>query len=298
VLPDHTKLWAAPNIGPSWRYQFVRWLIRVGGKARGYHIAYASALWYTLFYPSIRRRCRFYLNRRFPGRRGWFQRFSDTYRLVLSYAVTLVDYMVLDALGPKVISASCPDHDQLLEFCNREQGFIILHAHVGCFQIGISTLAQFPKRVSVVMIPEPQMNTFAQRATEGVIDPRSGLERVVMMTEALLRGEIVALMGDRVFGSDNNVVPVELLGGSVLFPVTPYRLASATGAKILVMTDPKVSKTSYELRVAKVIEVPKNLGRNPVDYAPYAQRFADCIEEYSGKFPWQVYNFYDPWAKP
>lgn len=198
--------------------------------------------------------------------------------------------MILDVLGPGVISARCPQHDQLIERCALEKGFVLLHAHVGCFQIGASTLTQFPKRVSIVMIPEPGSN-----APASVIDPRSGLEGVLLMTNALLRGEIVAMMGDRIFGSDRNVVLVQFLGSPALFPITPYRLASAAGVPVLVMTAPRINRTSYELRLAKVIEVPPNLGRNAADYAPYAQQFADCIEHFAGEFPWQVYNFYDLW---
>ena len=264
--------------------------MRLGGKARGYHIAHIASFWYVLFYPSIRHRSAFYLNRRFPQRIRWHQRLFDTYRLVNSFAVTLVDMMVLDLFGPGAITASCPDHNELIERCAREQGFVLVHAHVGCFQIGVSALTQFPKRVSIVMIPEPNSKTPAN-----IIDPHSGLEGVLLMTNALLRGEIVTMMGDRIFGSDHNVVPVQFLGSRALFPITPYRLASATGVPVLIMTAPKTSKTSYELRVAKVIEVPPNLGRNAADYAPYAQQFADCIEQFTREFPWQVYNFYDLW---
>jgi predicted LPLAT superfamily acyltransferase len=292
VPPDRAQQWAEPGIGPAWRYKFMAWIIRVGGKTRAYHLAYIVTFWYVLFYPSIRRRCGFYLKRRFPARNRWFQRMRDAYRLVSAYAITLVDVMILDTLGPGVVTASCPDHDKLIERCAREPGFVLIHAHVGCFQIGASTLTQFPKRVSVVMIPEPGSKTPAN-----VIDPHSGLEGVVLMTNALLRGEIVTMMGDRVFGSDHNVVPVQFLGSPALFPITPYRLASATGVPVLVMTAPRISRTSYELRLAKVIEIPPNLGRNAADYAPYAQQFADCIEQFTREFPWQVYNFYDVWEQ-
>jgi predicted LPLAT superfamily acyltransferase len=291
--PDRPQQWAEPGIGPAWRFKLMNWIIRHGGKARGYHLAYIVTFWYVLFYPSIRRRCEFYLKRRFPARNRWFQRFSDAYRLVSAYAVTLVDVMILDALGPAVISARCPQHDQLIERCAQPKGFVLVHAHVGCFQIGASTLTQFPKRVSIVMIPEP-----GSKAPATIIDPHSGLEGVMLMTNALLRGEIVAMMGDRIFGSDRNVVPVKFLGSPAIFPITPYRLASATGVPVLVMTAPRISKTSYELRVAKVIDVPPNLGRNAADYAPYAQQFADCIEQFTREFPWQVYNFYDLWQPP
>jgi predicted LPLAT superfamily acyltransferase len=289
---ERLEQWAEPGIGPAWRYKAMAWIIRVGGRTRAYHIAYIVTFWYVLFYPSVRRRCGHYLKRRFPTHAYWHQRLWDTYRLVSAYAITLVDVRILDVLGPKAISAKCPQHDELIERCKREQGFVLIHAHVGCFQIGASTLTQFPKRVSVMMIPEP-----GSKPPADLIDPRSGLEGVVLITNALLRGEIVALMGDRIFGSDQNVVPVKFLGDTALFPITPYRLASATGVPVLVMTAPRTGKTSYELRVSRVIDVPPNLGRNARDYAPYAQQFADCIEEFTREFPWQVYNFFDLWEK-
>jgi predicted LPLAT superfamily acyltransferase len=286
--------WAEPNIEPAWTHKFFAWLIRYGGKARGYHIAYFASFWYVLFYPSIRRRCRFYLDHRFPNRRRWDQRFMDDFRLIRTFAITMVDMIILKVLGPTAFSAHCPQHDELIQRCAREQGFILLHAHVGCFQIGMSALTrvsnQVSKNVSVFIIPQPGEKMFAN-----IIDPRSGLNGVIQLTDALLRGEVITMMGDRVFGSDHNVTPVQFLGGQTSFPITPYRLASATGVPIVVMTAPRTGKSSYELRVIKVIEVPPKLGRSAADYAPYAQQFAQCIEQFAQEFPWQVYNFYDLW---
>lgn len=289
VAPD--PRWAEPDLGPRWRRQFMHWVIRAGGRARAYHLAFFATVWYVLFYPSVRRRCRYYLNLRFPLRTRWYQRLLDDHRLIRSYAATLVDIVVLSALGPKAISASCPQHDELIQRCALPEGFVLVHAHVGCFQIGMSALTQFPKPVSIVTIPEPGTKPPGQ-----VIDPRSGVAGVIQMTEALLRGEIVAIMGDRTFGADHNAVAVDFLGRKALFPISPYRIASATGAPVLVMTAPKTGKTTYELRVSKIIPVPPGLGRDPAAYAPYAQQFADCIAQFAQDFPWQVFNFYDLWT--
>ena len=133
--------------------------------------------------------------------------------------------------------------------------------------------------------------------TPAVIDPRTGLAGVMQMTEALLRGEIVAMMGDRTFGDEQNTVTAQFLGGPVAFPVTPYRLASATGCPVVVLTAPKVDSSSYQLRLTKVIEVPPGVGHCFAQaYARYAQQFADCLEEFVREFPWQFYNFYDLWS--
>jgi predicted LPLAT superfamily acyltransferase len=290
--------WAEQGLAGDWRYKFFYWLMRIGGKARGYHIALLTSLWYVLFYPSIRQRCRHYLSRRFPDRVGVLAKFSDTFRLVRTYAKTLIDIMVLPLFGSNAIVATCPDHDRLIELCSAPHGFVLLQAHVGCWQVGISTLTQFPKSVSIVMIPEHRTPALFGPLHVSAIDPRTGLEGVMQMTDALLRGEIVTMMGDRTFGGDETSVTVQFLGSPALFPVIPYRLASATGSPVLVMFAPRLPPNRYELRLAEIIEVPPNLGRNPADYAPYAQRFADCLEKFAHEFPWQVFNFYDLWQKP
>jgi predicted LPLAT superfamily acyltransferase len=288
--------WAPPGIGRRWQHRFFHWLILFGGRARGYHVSMMVTFWYVLLYPSIRRRCRHYLDRRFPRRRGMLQKFLDDYRLVRTYGATLIDMVVLEVLGPGSITASCPDHDRLIKLCQEPEGFVLLHAHLGCFQIGLAALTQFPKHVSIVMIPETRAPMLLKPDAAGMIDPRSGLAGVMEMTEALLRGEIVTMMGDRIFGSDQNTVPVKFLGGTILVPVTPYRLASATATPILVMAAPKTSPRSYELRMLKIIDVPAKIGRNAADYAPYAQQFADAIQQFTMDYPWQFYNFYDLWG--
>jgi predicted LPLAT superfamily acyltransferase len=267
--------------------------MKFGGRARGYHLANFASLWYVL-YPSVRRRCRFYLDRRFPERRGALQRLADDFRLLRTYSHSLVDMMVLGMFGRSAMTADSPDHDRLRALAAQPGGLIVLHAHVGCWQVGMSTLGEFERPVSVVMIPEPRTTALFPPGVR-VIDPRTGLGGVMEMTQALLRGEIVSLMGDRSFGDEQNTAPVRLLGGEARFPITPYRLASATGAKVLVLTAPKLARGRYALRLSRVIEVPPGLGRSAAAYAPYAQQFADVIEQFAVDFPWQFNNFYDLW---
>jgi predicted LPLAT superfamily acyltransferase len=294
---DGPQNWAERGIGGKWQYRFVCWLMRVGGKARGYHIANFTAAWYVLFRPSIRRRCRFYLRRRFPEHSGWWRRLLDTFRLVRSYGATLVDMKVLEIFGPSALTARSPQHEKLVEISAQPRGLVVLQAHVGCWQIGMSTLGEFSKHVSIVMIPEDQTLALFAAKTPTAIDPRTGLGCVMNMTEALLRGEIVTMMGDRTFGGPQTAVAVRFLGGTAEFPVTPYRLASATGCPVLVLLAPKIGHGAYEVRLAKIIEVPPNLGRDPKNYAQYAQQFADCVEQFAMEFPWQLFNFYDLWAE-
>jgi predicted LPLAT superfamily acyltransferase len=286
--------WAEPGIGPGWRFKFFSRIMRVGGTARGYHLADFAAVWYVLFYPSIRRRCAAYLSRRFPGRRSPVKRLLDTFRVVRAYAATLVDTLVLSMYGSDAFTARSRDHEALREIARNPRGFVLLLGHVGCWQIGMSALGQLNKNVSVVMIPATGTGT----PIYSVIDARYGLGASMQMTDRLLNGEVVAMMGDRTFGGDQATVVATFLGDPAHFPVSPFRMASATGVPVAVMTAPRVGKRRYEMRLEAVIDVPAGLGRNPQRYAPFAQQFAECMERFVEEFPYQFYNFFDLWQPP
>ena len=268
---DPAQTWRQPRIGSSRQHAFFYWLIRLGGRTRAIHISWVATLWYTLFYPSIRKRCRYYLDRRFPDRTGPLRRFRDTYRLVRTYGETLVDMLVLRILGPRALTALSPTRDEFRAIASKPEGFVLLHAHCGCWQVGMSTLGEFEKPISIVMIPEPKTVALLDKRVAEVIDPRTGLPGVMLMTQALLRGDVVTMMGDRTFGDEQNTVPATFLGGEIALPITPYRLASSTGVPIVVMMAPRTGKKTYEMRLVKVINVPPGLGKQREKYRAYAQ---------------------------
>lgn len=287
--------WAQPGIGTRLQHQFFYWLMRIGGMARGYHMANIASAWYVLMSPSIRRRCRFYLSRRFPKRTGGLQRLLDTYWLVRAYATTLVDIKVRAMFGAERFTVSSPDHERLKEIASKPGGFVLIQAHVGCWQVGMSTLDEFHKELAIVIAPDRHTEIMLQETGLSLIDPRTGLDSAVRMTDTLLAGNILVMMGDRTFGGDKGMVAVDFLGGRVMLPITPFRMASATGVPVVVMTVPRTGRRAYAIRLAAVIQVPPALGRAAAAYAPYCQQFADCIEQFVRDNPWQFYNFFDMW---
>jgi len=203
---DRPAQWAEAGIGPGWRFKFFASMMRWGGKARGYHLANFAAVWYAAFYPAIRRRLSPYLSRRFPKHRSVLQKWFDTFRIVQAYGTTLVDMLVLSMYGREAFETVSRDHERFLQIASQPRGFVLVLAHVGCWQIGMSTLGELKKSVAVVMIPEP--GTMVGKAPYRVIDPRGGLGASMEMSEALLKGEVVAVMGDRVFGGDQTTAAV------------------------------------------------------------------------------------------
>lgn len=294
----HTKedRWAQKNIGKSWQLRTFHWIIQHRGRSHATWLAQFVAFWYVLAYPGIRRRTRFYLSKRFPDRRSWFHRFWDSYRLVRTYSKSLVDMGAHAVHGAEATHITSPDHDQFMALQHDSRGMVLLQAHVGCWQIGMSTLRHFQeKKIALVLIPEPETTAQFKGMPIELIDPRTGMASILAMTNTLLENNILVMMGDRTFDSHNNAVKVRFLGHDAFFPVSPYRMASTTGARVAFSTSAMTPQGGYELRLHNVIDIPPSLGKKPQNYAPYAQMFADCLEAFVMENPWQYYNFYNLW---
>jgi predicted LPLAT superfamily acyltransferase len=115
------------------------------------------------------------------------------------------------------------------------------------------------------------------------------------MMGALKQGQIVSVMGDRLYGSDKSNTQVDFLGGQATIPFSAYKLASATGAPVVVFFARKDGPKSYQVQLAKVIRVPQIKGRSAETFVPFAQKFAKVLEAFSQQYPYQFYNFHNMW---
>ena len=117
------------------------------------------------------------------------------------------------------------------------------------------------------------------------------------MMGVLKRGEVLSIMGDRVFGDVRGTLPADLLGSPVRVPLSPFKLGSATGAPVAVLFSHKSGPDSYELTVEDVMRVPPEAGRPEEAFLPYAARFTRCLESYVQRHPYQFFNFFDMWEQ-
>lgn len=288
--------WAEKNMGQSWQYRFFHVMLRWFGKRPAYYIMYIVTFWYVLMYSKIRKRTRPYLKRRFPEHRSLIRQFWDSYQLIRHFGMTLVDMAAAQIIGPSVVHAMCPNDDQFAKLAASSQGFLLLNAHIGCWQVGLTTLPNVGKRVALGLIPDPRVLPSIDPKTSYIIDPTMGFMAVMQMTRALLEGDVVSLMADRVHGDQNNVVKVNFMGDPLSIPIAAYRLASATGCPIVLLAAMKTGYKSYEVSILDQFQIPPHLGSRPEHYESYAQRVADALERMCMKYPWQFFNFYDLWS--
>jgi predicted LPLAT superfamily acyltransferase len=297
------RQWTSRSIGSSFQHQFFYTLIRIGGRRLAYFFLYFIVLYYILFRPSVRKKCDFYLSRRFPDD-SLFKRMIHRYRLSLELGKVLIDRAIIGILGYEKLSISFEKKEILRNLISEGNGIIFLMAHVGCWQAALSALGYLKIPINMVIHREEgdiDRHYFEHQSTQSpfrIIDPGGYLGGTLEMMDVLKKGEVLCLMGDRIFGNPKNSVSIDFLGEKAFFPFSAFKVASATGSPIVILITFKKDVANFGLDLAKVIYVPEKLGRSGENFKPYVSEFVNVLEKYTEVHPFQFFNFYDIWKKP
>jgi predicted LPLAT superfamily acyltransferase len=307
VEPTETSLparggaqWTSRSIGSRFGHKVFYLLIRCVGREGAYILLYFVVLFYVLFAPKIRKMADYYLLRRFR-RKYSFQRLADSYRIYLNLGKALVDRAVIGILGQDKIHMEFRKEKELFALLGEGKGLILMTAHVGCWQTAMSAIEFMNTPVHLLLQREEgdiDLHYYEHagiRRPFGIIDPRGYMGGVLEMMNVLKRGEVLSVMGDRLFGSRKGAAAVDFLGGKALFPFSAFKIAAATGAPIGVLFSSKSGPAGYALDLAGVIRVPPDAGKHNRDFLPYVREFAQALESYTEAYPYQFFNFYNLW---
>jgi len=277
-------------------------LIRIGGWRLAYFILHFVVIYYTLFNSSVRKKCSYYLSHRFPEQKG-LKRLWSCYRLSLELGKVLIDRAIVGILGIDKVSVKFKDRQKLLDLISEGKGIMLLLAHVGCWQVALSALHFMKIKVNMLIHREEgdiDRHYFEHGSGEWpyrVIDPEGFLGGTMEMISVLRNGEALCMMGDRLLGNPKNTVSVKFLGEDALFPYSAMKIASASGAPIVVLMPYKKGTTEYGLDLVKIIRVPEGLGRSGDNFHPYVSEFVKSLEDFAMEYPFQFFNFYDMWER-
>jgi len=292
--------WNSKSIGSKFGHNFFYFMVKLGGRRPAYFFLYFIVFYYTLFFPSIRKKTDPYLSKRFPDA-GVIKRICNRYLLILHFGKALIDRAILGISGPESIQISFGNPNDLSKIKSLGSGFIILMSHVGSWQLVMSALSGLKKPVNLLMLRDDQdidkhyfEHGHAQNNLK-IINPEQFLGGTIEMLNILKNDEILCIMGDRIFGNKELSVKLNFLGKDALFPFSAYKIASIAQKPVVILYSHKSGPDSYQLDIPNIIHIPAKLGKKKELYKPYVQEFVTSLELFIQEYPYQFFNFYDIW---
>jgi len=280
-------------------FWFFETVLRRSGLRPAYSFLYLVCLHYLLFDPSARRGAMAYIRRRFP-RAGAFKRFGRVYQLFISQGKNLID-RYLHGADSTVFNLEKNGFEQLNEL-DPKQGFVLLTAHTGNWQIAMTVLERLGRTVHLLMRPEdnPAVQESLRVQEENdqikIISVDGPMGGMVETMQALGRGDIVSIMGDRHYGSRS--VPVEFFGETARFPCAAFTIAASAHCPVVTLLSSKENTQTYHVDIADCFS-PEWTRIKPQEeqLQPWTQRFASVLENYLRERPFQCFLFHDVWEK-
>ena len=229
------------------------------------------------------------------GRASFAVRQWRIFRTILVFSWCLTErYEWLTKPIRQQVTTEGEDHWQQLT--NGGGGCLVVTAHLGNWEIGSALPSRQENRV-VHLVREretdPDVHKFFQQLIEGLgdrnyithfasEDPGLALE----LREALERGELVALQGDRP-RAGSKTIAVKLFDRPYRLPRGPFALARISGCPILPVFMLREGRLRYRVIIKKPIYVSSR-----ADEESAAKTLAECIESAIRRKPHQWFCFH------
>lgn len=299
-FPNHNKL-AAKKRGNRIGFWFFRVLLKFLGLPGAYALLYFVALHYLLFDRRAVLNALSYIHRRFPTA-NFLERRLEIYRLFISQGKQLIDRAAILS-GKNLFDIQLKGYQQLSSLlADKNKGFVLLTAHVGNWQIALTTLKKMAKPVYLVMRPEDNaavkesLNIDAQDNFIKIISPEGYLGGVVEAMQVLKEGNIVSIMGDRKYGFE--ALEISFLKDKAYFPFGAFSLAASSNCPVVVLLSSKLPGNKYSVDVSHILYPRYNSNQNKREQLKvYVQEFADILDKYVAAYPYQCFLFHDVWSK-
>jgi len=279
---------------------FFKTLMKWTGLRGAYALLYPVCLHYAMFDRAAVRSARPYLSRRFPALNP-LSRWWMSYRLFVAQGKNLIDRHALVA-GAVSFDTAISGYDQVAALSGAGQGFILLTSHVGNWQTVMHSLELLNKTVHLLMRPEenPALRAAVQVDAEAsrvkIISPDQHLGGMVEVMQALEKGDIVSIMGDRTYGADS--VEVDFLGDTAHFPYSAFHIAASAGCPVVILLSSKTGVNAYSVTMADVLWPKLARGSDrKIQLRDWVQQYADILQNYLLAHPLQYFIFHDIWAK-
>ncbi len=287
-----------PDRGNKIGFWFFKIFLQFGGLYAAYVLLSGVTLHYWLFDRTAVRNASAYLKRRFVSDSRLRIRFK-VYKLFYSQGIQLID-RVAQISGAVKFNIQFSGWDKLNKLYNSGKGFILLTAHAGNWQLAMTELDQFKKKIFLVMKSENNeavknaLNINENSDIFGIISPEEHLGGIVPVIKELNNGNIISYMGDRSYGFDS--IKVNFIGAKARFPYGAFAIAAATKVPIVTALASKIDSKTYKVDFTNIIKPEyKSRENKKKQLSGWVQEYADLLDDFFKEYPYQCFLFHDVW---
>jgi predicted LPLAT superfamily acyltransferase len=186
------------------------------------------------------------------------------------------------------------------ELIARQEGCVLLGAHLGSFEIARSAGRTRGLKLSMLMY---EQNARKVGAVLKAINPDLQTEIIALgevdsmlkVEAALARGGLVAMLSDRTPNAEGTVYR-QFLGREARFPTGPIRLATVLRRPVALIFGLYLGGNRYEIHIERFAEPAQLGGRERGKTADQLLlRYVERLEHYCRLAPYNWFNFYDFW---
>jgi len=286
--------------GGRWGIWFFITALRLFGLRLTYALLVPPVIYFSFASPDVPATMDFH--RRIFGPQPWWKRRWLVFRHFLSFGRALIDRTAILAGDTRHFTFTFDGEQHLRDAVAEGRGVLLLTAHVGNWEAAGQLLSRLEVPINVTGFDNetPGIRSLlnqASKATFRLVPLTGSPTDAIPLVAAMRRGEVVAMLGDRAYGSPSARIP--FLGGAALFPIGAYVLAAAAGAPLVPVFSLRERGGHYRFFGFP----PQRPTMPPHDQREAylrecAARFARDLEIILKHDPLQWYNFFPFWDQP
>ena len=275
--------------------RLIAWLAKAVGRPFCRGLLYPIVLYFVLTDPLARRASREFLS----AATGCPVRWIDVFGHLYCFAATLLDRVYMAAGEFDRFHVSIEGDALVRSALESGKGCLLLGSHLGSFDLMMLANKKFKGLPVNIMMHIDGHSRVRQIAgiedSQASIIPLGRPDSFLRAYELLKRGDMVAILADRVDGSGACLDSV-FLGKPASFPLGPHVLAARVGAPVILCFGLYEGGADYRIEFME-------FGRPaPVDsrgamLQPVVDRYASLLEQVARRHPMNWFNFYPYWTK-
>jgi predicted LPLAT superfamily acyltransferase len=218
--------------------------------------------------------------------------------------MSLIDRYAYLITQKSFFTFSTNNEDFIENEVKKGKGVILLGAHFGNWELAGNLLqGRLNTKVNFLMfdaeskeMKDALRKTAENRSVNIIFVGNETSDTTIALVNALNRGEIVCLHGDRVLG-EQRFEEVDFLRKIARFPTGPFVLSAATAAPVIPIFSVKTGLLNYTFTALEPIRfdtVSRNERQEKIHDAVVA--YASALEAMVRKYPLQWFNYYNFWG--